>query len=119
MSDDIADLVLIFLQEFACRGECNLVYVFVDFLLGHTDTAVNDSENLLVFIKFNLHEQVAQNALEVTGRCQCLYLFRSIDSICHEFPQENLMVRIQELLDHREDIFRSDAYFTFYLCHNI
>ena len=65
MSYDIADLVLVFLEELACRRECNLIYIFVHLFLSHTDTAVNDSEFFLVFIKFNLHEKVSQNALEI------------------------------------------------------
>ena len=81
MTNDIIGIVLVFLQEVVDARECYLIDILVDFLFGHTDTAVADSECTFLFIKAHSYCQVAQFALEVTLFGKCFHLLRSIYGI--------------------------------------
>ena len=81
MTNDIIGIVLVFLQEVVDSRECYLVDILVDFLLGHTDTAVADCKCTLLLVEAYSHGQVAQLALEVALFGKCLHLLRSVNGI--------------------------------------
>ena len=66
MSYYVADLILVFLEKFSCRTECYLVDVPVDFFLGHTDSAVDDFQCPVLFVKLYTYGKVTQFPLEIT-----------------------------------------------------
>ncbi len=111
-------LVLVLLKELAGRGKCDLVDVPVNLLLGHADTIVNDLQRLGLLVKFDTNLEVAQLALEVTVRGDCLHLLRGVNRIRHQFPQEYLVIRIEELFDDREYVLGRHSDLSF-VCHNI
>ena len=113
MSDDIVGIVLVLLQEVVHARECNLIDVFVDFLFGHTDTAVADGDSAFLGIEADTHGKVAQFALELTLLSECLELLSGIDSVRHHFTKENLMIAIEKLFDDGEDVLCSNPNITF------
>ncbi len=92
MSNDVVGIVLIFLEEVVDARESNLVDVLVDFLFGHTDTAVRNRNGALVGIQCHMYCQVTQFALELALLSQRLQLLRGINSVRNHLAQENLMV---------------------------
>ena len=105
MSDDVVGVVLVFLQEVVHSGEGNLVDVLVDFLFRHTDTAVADGDGSGLFVKFDANGQVAQFTLELARLGKGLHLLRGVDGVRHHLAQEDFVVRIEEFLDDRKDVF--------------
>ena len=94
--------VFILVQEVVGAAKGYLVDVLVDLLLGHSDAAVADYQ--LFLVDFHLDGQVAQLALELAARRQGLQLLRGIYSIGNQFAKKNLVVRIEELFDDRENV---------------
>ncbi len=90
MSDDI--LILIFLKEFACGRECDLVDVFVNLFLSHSDAAINHFKGFSSLIQFNPDLQVSCFAFEFPAGGNRLHLLRCIYGVCHDLSQEYLMV---------------------------
>ena len=62
----ISYLVLIFLKKLARGGKGNLVDILVKFLLRHTYTVIYNAEFVFLFVKFYLHLDFAEFALEIT-----------------------------------------------------
>ena len=92
MTDDGIGLILIFIEEISNAREGNLIDVFVNFLLCHSDSMVTDSERTLVFIEEDLNLQVVCIAFEVTLLSKSLQLLRSIHSVGNHLAKENFMV---------------------------
>ena len=109
-------LVLVFLQELPCRREGDLVDVAVDFVGGHADTVVHDFQSLGIFIQDDFDLEVPEFTLEFAGGRDRLHLLRGVNRIRYKFPQEDFMVRVQELLDHGEYVLRGNSDFSFF-CH--
>ena len=70
MADDGICIVLVLVEEVGCARECNLVDIFVNLLLGHTDTAVADGYCALA--KRNVNGKVAQFAVKLAFCSQSL-----------------------------------------------
>ena len=104
MADDAAELVLVLLEEFACAREGDLVDVFIDLFRGHADTVVDDFQRLGCLVEFDAHCESAELGLVFACSCERLHLLGSIHCIGYELPEEDFMIRIKELLDHREDV---------------
>ena len=118
MSDDTANLVFVFLQELAGRREGNLVDILVYLFLRHADTPIDNLERLFLLVQFHVDINCTQLAFKITGSGKCLHFLRCIHRIGHQFTQENLVVGIQELLDHRENVLGGHANLSFvHLCH--
>ena len=118
MSDDAANLVFVFLQKLAGRREGNLVDIFIDLFLRHTDTPIDNLKGLFLLVQLHVDINRTQLSLEVARSGQGLHFLRCIHRIGHQFTQENLVVGIQELLDHRENVLGGHANLSFvHLCH--
>ena len=61
------------------------------------------------FVHGHAHFQLTQLAFELAQLGQALQLLSGIDGIADQFPQENLVVGIQELLDDGEDVLGVDG----------
>ena len=116
MADDV--LVLVLLEEFACGREGYLVDVLVDLLFSHADTAVDDLQGFCRLVENDLHVQVTQFALELAIGSEGLHLLGSIHCICDKLPEEYFVIRIEKLLDYRENVLGSHTYLSF-VCHDI
>ena len=117
MADDAANLVLVFFEEFARAGEGNLVDVAIEFVFGHTDTVVNHLEGFGGLVQFNAHFQVVERKFEVARICQGLHLLLRIHGVGDQLAQENLVIRVEEFLDDRENIFGGHSNSTFVAFH--
>ena len=113
VADDGVELVLVFLEELAGGGEGDLVDVAVDFLLGHADAAVDDLEGLFLLVQLDADLELAELALEIAAGGERLHLLGGVHRVGDELAQEDFVVGIEELLDHREDVFGGHADFAF------
>ncbi len=113
MADDGVELVLVFLEELAGGGEGDLVDVAVDFFLGHTDAAVDDFQGFLFLVQLDADLELAELALEIAAGGERLHLLGGVHCVGDELAQEDFVVGIEELLDHREDVFGGHADFAF------
>ena len=113
MSDDGAYLVLVFLEELSCGGERYLVDVFVDLLLGHAYAPVDDAQDLLLLVELHAHLEFSELALEVAAGGEGLHLLGGVHRVGDELAEEDFVVGIEELLDHREDVLGGHADFAF------
>ena len=116
MADDV--LVLVLLEELTGGRECDLIDVPVDFLISHTDTGINDPQRLGLLVKLDAHLKLTKLALEVSVRGDGLHLLRSVHRVRDQLPQENLVIRIEKLLDDREYVLGRHSNLSF-VCHNI
>ena len=107
-------IVLIAFEEVGSAREGNLVDVLFNLLGRHTDTAVANRKCLSLSIYLHLHGQVAKFATHLSARTECLQLLRSINGICHNFTKENLVVAIQEFLNHGENVLRRYSDLSFF-----
>ena len=109
MSDDIGGfglaLGLELGDELLGTREGDLVDVLVDLFSVHADAAVAHGEGLFLLVDFHLDGEVAELALELARGGQCLQFLRGVHGVADDFAQENLLVRIEELLDDRENVF--------------
>ena len=76
----------------------------------------HDFQSLCILIQDDFDLEVPEFTLEFAGGRDRLHLLRGINRIRHKFPQEDLMVRVQELLDHGEYVLRGNSDFSFF-CH--
>ena len=116
MADDVANLVLVLLQELAGAGERNLVDVFVNLFFCHADTVIDNLEGLGFLVQLNAHIQLAQLFFVVAARGQRFHLLRGVHGIGHQFAEENLVVTVQELFDNRENVLGGYTNLSF-VCH--
>ena len=119
MTYDITGHILVLLQELSCTGKCYLIDEFVHFFGCHADSAVGNGQCILLIISGYPDGQISQLTFQFTGIGQCLHLLSSIHRIGHYLPEEDLVVRIEKLLDNGENIFCCHPYLTFLLCHFI
>ena len=117
MTYDITGHILVLLQELSCTGKCYLIDEFVHFFGCHTDSAVGNGQCILLLVSGYPHGQITELTFQLAGIGQCLHLLSSIHCIGHYLPEEDLMVRIEKLLDNGENIFSCYPYFSFLLCH--
>ena len=113
VADDGAELVLVLLKEFAGRREGDLVDVTVHLFLGHTDAAVDDFQGFLFLVQLDADLELAELALEIAAGGERLHLLGGVHCVGDELAQEDFVVGIEELLDHREDVFGGHADFAF------
>src|SRR5690606_21277397 len=72
----------------------------------------------------HIHDKLAELALELPQRRQALDLLRGIHGVGDQFAQENLIIRIQKLLDDGKYVFRMDGntarfrQVCFFCCHS-
>ena len=109
MSDDVGGfgfaLGLELGDELLGTREGDLVDVLVDLFGVHADAAVADGEGLFLLVDFYLDGEVTQLALELARGGQGLQLLCGVHGVTDDFAQEDLLVRIEELLDDRENVF--------------
>ena len=67
MTDDCVGVILVFVEEIGYARERNLIDIFVNLLLGHTDTAVADGQRAFLCVETDANGKVAQFALEVAA----------------------------------------------------
>ena len=119
MTYDVACDILIFLYKLTCTGKGYLVDILVYLFTGHTYAAVCNRKCVALFVTGHAHRKIPKFSLQFSGTCQSLDFLCSIHCICHYFPKENLVVRIQKLLYNGEYVLSSYPYFSFLLCHII
>ena len=66
MADDGISVVLVFFKEVIGPGKCDLVDVFINFLCGHTDTAVANGYRLGIFVDSDTNGQITHFSFEIT-----------------------------------------------------
>ena len=81
------------------------VDIFIDLFLRHADTPIDNLKGLFLLVQLHVDINRTQLSLEVARSGQGLHFLRCIHRIGHQFTQENLVVGIQELLDHRENAY--------------
>ncbi len=116
MADDVANLVLVLLQKLSGAGERNLVDVLVHLFFRHANSVIDNLEGLGFLVQLDGDFQLAQFLLVVTAGGQRFHFLRGVHGIGHQFAEENLVVRIQELLDNRENVLGSYSNLSF-VCH--
>lgn len=112
MSDDGIGLVLIFLHEIGDTGERYLVDILVDLVGCHTDTAVADCQRAGFLVEAHVDGEVAGIALEIALADERFQLLCGVDGIADHLAEEDLVVRVKEFLDDREDILCRYTYIT-------
>ncbi len=120
-SDDVfrVGLILKLFNKFCRSWEGNLVYVFFDFIRGHTKTLIADCNGFFLFVEFYLNGEVAELSLEFPKGRKFFKLLRCIDCIGNQFPEKYLVVRIEEFLYDRKNVLRMDGDGTFFFrCHD-
>ena len=112
-------LVFVFLKELSGGGEGDLVDVLVNLFGRHADSVVDDLESLFLLVQFDPDFQVSEFAVEFAVRGEGLHLLGRVHGVGHKFPQENLVVRIQKLLDDREYVLcrHPDLSCLCFICH--
>ena len=99
---------LVFIEELCRARKCNLVDVFIDLFFGHSDASVPDGEGLGFFVANDLDGGVAFDRRDFSKLRQCVALLRCIDCVRYQFPQEYLVIAVQEFLDDWKNVFRLD-----------
>ena len=92
MTDDGIGILLILVEEVCYTRECNLVDIFIDFLLCHTDTTVADSEGTSLLVERNANGSVTYLTLEVALGSKSLQLLCSIHSVGNHLTEEDVMI---------------------------
>jgi len=111
---EVADdrLVLVFGHELLGPREGDLVDVAVHLLGRHAHAAVRHGQRLPLLVRRDANCEVAQLALCFAHRREGFELLRRIHGVRDQFAQEDFVVRIEEFLDHGEDILRGDSDFS-------
>ena len=117
MTNNSISIILVTFKEVCSTREGNLIDVLFNLLGRHTNTTVTYSKCFCLGINLNLHSQVTEFTTHLSTRAKSLQLLRSVNGICNYFTKENLMITIQEFLNHGENILRSYSNLSFF--HNI
>ena len=104
MSYDSICGVLVFVEKIGNSGESNLIDVLVNLLLGHSNASVADGECALFGVELQFYSEFSEFSLEVTFVCKGFQFLCRVNGIAHHFAQEYLMIRIQELFYHGENV---------------
>ena len=105
MADDLilVGFVLVFFQEILDAGKCDLIDVFVDLVLGHTQTVVRDLDGLFIGVDGNLNLVIhILRSLVLSDQLQLFQLGNCIAAVADQLAVENIVVGIQPLFDHRK-----------------
>ena len=104
MTDDFVVTICFFFvfgQEICCAGEGDLVDVFLDFLVGHTDTVIHDLHDFFVFVQYHMNGKVF-----ISGDVVCFphdhQLFQfgyCVTGIGYQFTDENILIGIEPFFD--------------------
>ena len=106
VADDAGGVVaLVFGEEVFGAGEGDLVDVAVHLLGGHADAAVDDVDGLVVLVDLHLDGEVAQFAVGFAEADEGFEFLGGVHRVGNQFSEENLVIGVEELLDHGEDIF--------------
>ena len=106
MTDDVSGVVaFVFGEEVLRAGEGDLVDIAIDLLGGHTDTAVDYMDGFVVFVDLHVDGEIAEFAVGLAQTDKRFEFLCGIYCVGNQFSKENLVVRIQEFLDHGKDIF--------------
>ena len=107
MTDNLVliGLVLVLLHKILYAGECNLVNVLVNLVLGHAKSIVCDLDGLVIWIHGHLDFvlQILRSFI-LSHEFQLLKFGNGIAAVADQLPVENVMVRVQPFLDYRENI---------------
>ena len=81
---------------------------------------VDYAEYFFVFVEFYFNLEVPELSLELPVGGEGAQFLRSIDGVCHQFAEENLMIGIKELFDYRKYVLGgyTDGSLQFFFCHN-
>ena len=112
MADDlvIVRLVLILVKEGLCAGEGDVVDVLLHLVGGHAKAVIRDGNGLLLGIKDHI-----DSALEVCRHLllahheELVSLCDGIAAVGDDLSVEDIMIRIQPLLDNRKHVFTVDG----------
>ena len=120
MTDDAGILLgffLVFCQKFLCARKCNLGDVTLDLVLGHTDTVIRNDQLLFIVVDGDNHLRL----IAFLFRCfpdaaQAFQLFDCVTAVGNNLSQENILIRIQPLLNNWKYVFgiNTDLSFTFH-----
>ena len=101
-------LALVLVEEFRCAREGNLVDVLVHLFLGHTNSSVANGQRFGCFIANDLDGGGSLHSGHFAQFGQCDSLLCCIDCVRYQFPQEDLVIAVQEFLDDWKNVFRLD-----------
>ena len=107
MSDDLIliGLVLVLLDEIRRTGKSDLVDILLHLVRRHTDTVINKLERLLLRVHDHLNLRLITVGQGIfPHHVQLLQLRNCITAVGDQFPEKDIMVGIQPLLDDRENI---------------
>ena len=112
MTDDLvlAGLIFILVQEVDRTGKCDLVDVFFDLFLVHTDTVIDHADRFLGRVDDDGYLEclvVAEFRLAHHG--ELLQFGDRVTAVGDELTDEDVMVGIEPFLDDREDVFAADG----------
>ena len=113
MPNDGIGIILIFIQEIRHTRERNLIDIFLNLLGRHTNTIIANRDGLCRLIQRDAHRQIAQFAFIIALLGQRFQLLCGINSVAHQLTQKYLMIRIEELFYHGEDILCRNPNITF------
>ena len=111
--NDGIGIILIFIQEIGHTRERNLIDIFLNLLGRHTNAVITNRDGLCRLIQRDAHRQIAQFAFIIALLGQRFQLLRGIDSVAHQLAQKYLMIRIEELFNHGEDVLSRNPNITF------
>ena len=120
MADDaalVALLGLILLQKFLRAGESHLRDVFFDLLGSHADAVIGHGERAGLLVGDHVHAVGIIRSL--TRLDEQLVLGDGVAGVRDDLADENILVRIQPLLDDRHDILGVNRNSTFFHDQNL
>ena len=98
-------LVLVLLDEIRRTGKSDLVDILLHLVRRHTDTVINKLERLLLRVHDHLNLRLITVGQGIfPHHVQLLQLRNCITAVGDQFPEKDIMVGIQPLLDDRENI---------------
>ena len=108
MSDDLLcpffSLVLVY--KFFRSRKRDLVDVFVDFLVGHTNPVIADGKRFCLAVQKDFHFQVAKVSFIFTVSSQNLKFLGSVNRIGNQFSKENFVIGIKEFFNNGKNVLR-------------
>ena len=111
MSDDLVciALVLILLDEIRGTGERNLVDILLHLVSGHTQPVVRKGQGLLLRVNGHTHPGLVTLRQGIfPHHVQLFQLGHGITAVGDQLPVENIMVRVQPLLDNGKNVLTID-----------
>ena len=120
VADDLilVGLVLVFCQEIGGAGESDLVDILLHLVSGHTKAVVAESQRLLLRVNNDVYFRfVFVRELVLAHHLQLLQLGDGVAAVGNELTEEDIVIRIEPLLDDRENIFTVNGKTSMFFCH--